>query len=178
MKTNVREMVKMAMYVVLFVVLDYISAHYIPRMPQGGSWGIGTTVLIIAAYDLGMIKAMGITSLVLLLSFWYDPPYFIGWGQYALDYLIGYMAYSLVSVLPRLTNNKKSFYYTLLPVVIVNGLRFLSSTVSGVVYYNVGWVESVVYQSMYMVPTLISSVLLVPILFVALQPFFNKETKR
>ncbi|NLW29476.1 MAG: thiamine transporter, partial [Erysipelothrix sp.] len=65
MKTNVRKMVKMAMYVVLFVVLDYISAYYIPRMPQGGSWGIGTTVLIIAAYDLGVLKSMGITLLVL-----------------------------------------------------------------------------------------------------------------
>ncbi len=177
MKTNVREMVKMAMYVVLFVVLDYISAYYIPRMPQGGSWGIGTTVLIIAAYDLGVLKSMGITLLVLLLSIWYDPPYFVSWGQYALDYLIGYLAYSLVPLLPTLTKNKKSVYYTLLPVVIVNGIRFLSSTVSGVVYYNVGWSESIIYQSMYMVPTLISSVILVPILFVALKPFFNKDLK-
>lgn len=55
---QVRELVLMAFYITLFMVLDVIS-NAIPffQMPNGGSWGISTIPLLMASYQFGWKKA-------------------------------------------------------------------------------------------------------------------------
>ena len=58
---STRELARMALYVALFVALDWISGTMLPRMPQGGSLGLSTIVLLIASFDLGVGKALIVT---------------------------------------------------------------------------------------------------------------------
>ena len=64
MKLKTRDLVYMALYAALFVVLDYLTnALNLFRMPQGGSLSFATVALLIASYHLGWKKGL-VVSLV------------------------------------------------------------------------------------------------------------------
>ena len=165
-----RELARMAMYVALFLVLDWVSGNVLPRMPQGGSLGLSTIVLIIAAFDLGLVKSLFVVVLCLMLSFITDPPYFVNFFQYILDYVVGYTAYSLASILRRPSGNERSIGHYVLPILVPNAIRFFSSSLAGVLYYGVNWWGSFLYQLGYIVPTILVSFLILPFLYTRLKP--------
>lgn len=168
-----RELARMAMYVALFLVLDWVSGNLLPAMPQGGSLGLSTIVLIIAAFDLGLIKSLFVVILCLMLSFFTDPPYFVNFFQYFLDYVVGYAAYSLAVVLrnPRVDDRNIASY--VLPILVPNVIRFFSSSLAGVLYYGVNWWGSFVYQSGYVIPTIVVTFLILPFLYPRLKPMLK-----
>ncbi len=169
-----RELAKMALYTALFLALDYISGNFLPRMPQGGSLGLSTIVLIIASFDLGIQKAGLLTIVCLLLSFMTDPPYFLNFIQYILDYGIGYLAYAFAVLFANRNGNERSFQYFVLPILIPNAIRFFSSSLAGVLYYEVNWTASMIYQSGYIVPTIIVSFIILPVLLRRIKPYLKR----
>lgn len=169
MKFTTRELVKMAMYLALFVALDFITGRYLPTMPQGGSLGLSTMVLIIASFDLGIPKAFLLGALALWVSHLFDSPYFVNFFQYVLDYFIGYTAYSLA----RGFGKEERF---LLPILATNAIRFFSSAVAGVLYYGVPWVGSFLYQAGYIVPTIIVSLIILPLVYPRIKKMLKSET--
>jgi|LFRM01.1.fsa_nt_gb thiamine transporter len=171
---STRELARMALYVALFVALDWISGTMLPRMPQGGSLGLSTIVLLIASFDLGVGKALIVTIVGLLLGFMTDPPFFLHFVQYFLDYVVGYTAYAFGRVLLSPNGDEKSFWYYLLPIFVPNLVRFLSSSLAGVLYYEVGWIASFGYQAGYIVPTVIASMIILPLLYVRIKPILKK----
>lgn len=170
MKIQTRQLVKMAMYIGLYILLDFISGKLLPTMPQGGSLGLSTIVLIVASFDLGVYKAFMVSVLALFVSHLFDSPWFVNFFQYFLDYFVGYTAYSLAV----LFGNRKN---TLLPVLVTNAIRFFGSAIAGVLYYEVPWVGSFIYQAWYIVPTIIVSIVVVPLLMSRINSYLEPEPK-
>lgn len=170
-KTNlsVKDLVTMAFYLALFMIFDaFVNTLPFFQMPQGGSLGISTVVLLIASYHLGFKKGLIVSVLSVLLQFVTGRMYILGFTQFCLDYLIAFGAYGFACLFP----NYKEFYSG---VLITNCIRFISSTISGVVFYNTTLAASIIYQAWYMVPTTIVGLIFVPLLYKALSPRIKEK---
>ena len=56
---SVKDLVTIALYLALFMVVDaFINTLPFLQMPQGGSLGVSTVVLLIASYHLGAKKGL------------------------------------------------------------------------------------------------------------------------
>lgn len=168
MKLTVKDLTYMAFYVALFMVLDtFVNTLQILQMPNGGSLGVSTIALLMCSYHLGWKKGLAVSVLAVFAQFITGPMYTPDLLGFVLDYLLAFSVYGLASIFP----NYKFFYSG---VVITNLVRFVSSTISGVVIWGVDLWGSVVYQATYMVPTMLLGVVLVPLLYNALKPILNK----
>lgn len=165
-----RDVAYIGMYLALFIVLDYIS-NIVPlfKMPNGGTLGLGTIALLLASYQLGWQKGLLTAMLSVLLQFVTGQMYILGFVQFSLDYFIAFSIYGIACLFP----NWKWFYSG---VLFTNLVRFISSTISGVVFYGVTWWGSVVYQASYMIPTTILGLVLVPLIVKGMGPRFFKQT--
>lgn len=99
-------------------------------MPQGGTLGLGTIALLLASYHLGWQLGLITAMLSVLIQFVTGQMYILGFTQFLLDYFIAFSVYGIACLFP----NWKYFYSG---VLITNLIRFLSSTISGVVFYGV-----------------------------------------
>lgn len=173
MKT--KDLVLISMYSALFLVLD-VLANQIPlfKMPQGGSIGLGTLAILLASYHLGWKKGIAVGLISLPLQFITGPVYFVSFIQYLLDYVIGFVIYGVASLVPYKRNDKVNGLFVAIGVLLVNLVRFGASTISGVVYYGYSWVPSMEYQMVYLLPTAILGMVMVPILLRTLRPIFDK----
>lgn len=159
MKINTKKMVEISVYASLFIVLDYLGNFSPIKMPNGGSLEISVIVLILASYRLSYKYGLLVSLLALPLMFLTATVYIYGFGQYTLDYVIGYGVYGLSALIPNLKVSKT--YWLPVGGVIASMIRFVSSTLSGVLYFDVGWWASVSYQMTYMLPTTILAVVVV-----------------
>lgn len=168
---SVRDIAYVAMYLALFFVLDWLSnALPLFRMPQGGTLGLGTVALLMASYQLGWKLGLLTSMLSVLLQFVTGQMYLLGFVQFLLDYFIAFSVYGIACLFP----NYKWFYSG---VLITNLIRFISSTLSGVFFYEVTLAGSLAYQASYMVPTLILDLIMIPLLVRALGPRFFRNVK-
>lgn len=110
-----------------------------------------------------MEKGLVVSTLSVLLQFVTGRMYILGFTQFCLDYLIAFAVYGVACAFP----NYKMFYSG---VLFTNLVRFISSTISGVVFYQTTLPASMIYQAWYMVPTTILGLVLVPVLYKALEP--------
>lgn len=167
-KTNVRELVLMAFYVALFMVLD-VTVNALPlfRMPNGGSLGISCLALLMASYQLGWKKGLAVSLLSVFAMFLTGPMYTPDLLGFLLDYLLAFGVYGLASLFPN-------FGVFFSGVLITNLLRFFFSTLSGVIVWNVPWIGSIQYQAAYMIPTTIVTLIFTPMLYRLLEPKFQK----
>lgn len=157
-KVTTLDLVFMAFYAALFMVLDYFT-NMIPflRMPNGGSIGISTIALLVCSYHLGWMKATFVGLISVLIQFVTGPMYIPQILGFLLDYLVAFSVYGLASLFP----NYKYFYSG---VLITNFLRFLSHTIGGVIVWETTLWGSIIYNAPYMIATMIAGMLLVPIL--------------
>ena len=69
-KSSVRDLVYIALYAALFVVLDYVTnAVNLFRMPNGGSLAFATVALLLASYHLGVKKGLLVCLVAIVLMF-------------------------------------------------------------------------------------------------------------
>lgn len=160
---STREIVKMAMYLALFLVLDFVS-NQVPifEMPSGGSLGVGVISLLLASYDLGYKKGTLVALLSIPLMFLTGPVWFVSFGQFTLDYILAFGVYGLAALFP--TFKERSIYPLMSGIVITNALRTFFSYLAGIWYYEVPPLASLTYQLSYMVPTLILTIIVVPLI--------------
>lgn len=168
MENKTKDLVLMAFYVALFIVFDLI-VNAIPflQMPNGGSWGLSTIPLLLASYHLGWKKGTLICIVSVFLMFMTGPMYTPDLIGFMLDYLIAFSVYGLAGLFPTYKQ-----VYT--GVFITNAFRFISHTVAGVIVWGVDLRGSILYQAYYMIPTLLLGMILVPIMYKALQPHIQK----
>ena len=165
---SVRDVVLMAFYVALFMVLDtFINTMPILQMPNGGSLGVSTLALLIASYHLGWQKGLFVAVVAVFAQFITGPMYTPTLIGFLLDYLLAFAAYGLASLFPNF-----GYFYT--GVLVTNFIRFVCSTISGTVVWGVDLWGSIVYQATYMVPTLILGLIIVPLLYKAVEPSIKK----
>lgn len=149
----------MAMYAALFAVLDVISNSFIPflKMPNGGSIGISTVVLLVCSYHLGWKKAMISGVVSVLIQFVTGPMYMSNLLGFFLDYLFAFSIYGIASLFPNI-----GYFYT--GVLITNFLRFVSHMIGGVLVWETTLWGSIIYNAPYMIATCIVGLILVPLI--------------
>ena len=149
----------MAIYAVLCAVLDVISNSFIPflKMPNGGSIGISTVVLLVCSYHLGWKKAMISGVVSVLIQFVTGPMYMSNLLGFFLDYLFAFSIYGIASLFPNI-----GYFYT--GVLITNFLRFVSHMIGGVLVWETTLWGSIIYNAPYMIATCIVGLILVPLI--------------
>lgn len=167
-RLSVKDLCLMALYAAMFVILDYLGNTLpILQMPQGGSIGFGTIALLLASYHLGWQKGLIVAVVSLPLQFMTGKVWFEGIVGYTLDYVIAFSVYGMAAVFP----NYKYFYSG---IVVTNVVRFISSTISGMVVYHLNLGGSIAYNGPYMLATLLVGLIFVPLIHQALLPVLKK----
>ncbi|WP_296242238.1 energy-coupled thiamine transporter ThiT, partial [uncultured Faecalicoccus sp.] len=99
---SVRDLVLMAFYVALFMVLDtFINTLPMLQMPNGGSLGVSTLALLLASYHLGWKKGLAVAIVAVFAQFITGPMYTPTLIGFLLDYLLAFAAYGLASLFPN-----------------------------------------------------------------------------
>jgi len=154
----VLDLVWMALYASLFIVTDYLSNQIaFFKMPQGGTLGLSTVVLLLASYQLGWKKAVGVALLTLPLQGFFAPYYSVHLLDFFLEYVVAFSVYGIASLFP----NYGKFYTG---IVWVNLIRLGIHWFAGVVFWEVTVWGSLVYNAWYMIPTLLIGVILTPLI--------------
>lgn len=158
MNNKTKELVYMAFYAALFMVLDYFTNMIsFVKMPNGGTIGVSTIALLVCSYHLGWKKGLLTGLISVLIQFITGPMYIPQLLGFLLDYLIAFSVYGLASLFPNL-----GFFYT--GVLATNFLRFLSHVIGGVFVWETTWWGSITYNAPYMIATTVVGIIIVPIL--------------
>lgn len=171
MKT--RDLVLMAMYSAMFVVLDYLSSVLpILDMPQGGSVGLAGIAVMLAAYQFGFVKGFFVGVVGVVVSALFSPWYMLHWAQVLLDYPIAFGGYALCALIP---NTKVKGLTLPLGVLLGNFARFMAHNIGGWIFFADGYPGNVLwgvsgYNATYMIPTTIVTFIAVMILIQRLKP--------
>lgn len=161
---KVQDLVLMAFYVAMFMVLDTLTNTVgFLSLPNGGSLGVSVIPLLMASYQLGWKQGLAVAVISVFAQFVTGPMYTPNLIGFALDYLLAFGAYGLAVMFP----NYGMFYSG---VVITNLMRFLSSVLSGVVVWQTPLLASISYNATYMLPTLILTVIVIPVIMKVLEP--------
>ncbi|EOS61884.1 hypothetical protein C815_00364 [Firmicutes bacterium M10-2] len=173
MKKNlsVRDLVLMAFYVALFMVLDtFVNTLPLFQMPNGGSLGVSTIPLLMASYQLGWQKGLVVSIVSVFAQFVTGPMYTPDLVGFLLDYFIAFSVYGLACLFPN-------FGYFYSGIFITNTIRFISSVLSGCLVWSTPLWASITYNATYMLPTLILGLILIPLLMKSLAPVMKKNTQ-
>lgn len=174
-KLNTRDLVFMAFYVALAVVLSYLN-EMIPiiKMPNGGSVEYSLVALIIASYHLGWKKGVAVALLSYVVEFLFGfHSYMLNPMQVCFDYIFPIGMMGLTSLLPKVTKDNVIVNVSV-SVTVIMIFKYLSHVTSGALFYATynglangswaGWVFSFGYNASYCIPTWFLAVALVPIL--------------
>ena len=155
-RSSVYRLVEMALYASLFVVLDAISNQIgFFKMPNGGTIGISTVVLLVASYRLGYRRGIVVALLTLPLQGMFAPFYFVNLLDFFFEYILAFGVYGLASLVP----NTKHIHWG---IVLVNLVRLGIHTLAGVWFWETTWWGSLSYNAWYMIPTLLVGLVVVP----------------
>ena len=169
MKWTTKDLVYMALYAALFIVLDVaVNTLGILQMPNGGSLGVSVIPLLMASYHLGWQKGTVVAVLSILLQYVTGPMYTPDLVGFLLDYFFAFSVYGLASLFP----NYKWFYSG---VLVTNLVRLLCSTLSGILVWETAPWASLVYNATYMIPTAILCLVLLPLVMPRIKPLMNKK---
>lgn len=169
MKWTTKDLVYMALYAALFIVLDVaVNTLGILQMPNGGSLGVSVIPLLMASYHLGWQKGTVVAVLSILLQYVTGPMYTPDLIGFLLDYFFAFSVYGLASLFP----NYKWFYSG---VLVTNLVRLISSTLSGILVWETAPWASLVYNATYMIPTTILCLVLLPLVMPRIKPLINKK---
>lgn len=144
-----------AIAISLSMVLNLITLY---TMPNGGSVTLGRLVpLLIFSYIFGIPAGFIIGSICGLLDF-LTKPYFVHIVQFLLDYPL---AFSCCGFAALFRKNIKLKSFSIICGTMVTGIaRFLFSTISGVLYWGLTFVPSMVYNSVLLVDSLVSLIII------------------
>ena len=169
MKWTTKDLVYMALYAALFIVLDVaVNTLGILQMPNGGSLGVSVIPLLMASYHLGWQKGTVVAVLSILLQYVTGPMYTPDLVGFLPDYFFAFSVYGLASLFP----NYKWFYSG---VLVTNLVRLISSTLSGILVWETAPWASLVYNATYMIPTAILCLVLLPLVMPRIKPLMNKK---
>ena len=169
MKWTTKDLVYMALYAALFIVLDVaVNTLGILQMPNGGSLGVSVIPLLMASYHLGWQKGTVVAVLSILLQYVTGPMYTPDLVGFLLDYFFAFSVYGLASLFP----NYKWFYSG---VLVTNLVRLISSTLSGILVWETAPWASLVYNATYLIPTALLCLVLLPLVMPRIKPLMNKK---
>jgi thiamine transporter len=157
MKENaftVKDIVEVGLFVALAIVLD-LSIFKIKLAAGAGSISFIMVPLFIIALRKGFVKGFISLGIIFgLVSCVFDG---YGFFTYPFDYLLGFGLLAVVGlfrniILPKDSNkfSVKGLIFLILATLLGCLLRTLSSTISGMIFYELDFVSSFIYQFNYM----------------------------
>jgi len=163
-REQVRRLAELGIAVALVFVLSNIRVY---RMPQGGSITAASMVpifFVALRWGAGWGILAGVAAGI--VNYIFDP-FFVHPVQVLLDYPVAFGALGLAGLLPR---------WPWLGVTLGGAGRWLAHFISGVVFFaqyapagQSPWVYSAIYNASYMVPEIIISIILTPLVLGALE---------
>ena len=166
---SIRDIVEIAMLIGLAIILD-LDFLKIRIVANGGSISFVMVPLIILALRQGFVKGfIGCGLIFGLITCLLD-----GYGifTFPFDYLLGFGALAVIGLFNKiiLPNNSKKItikgiLFLIVSILIGGSLRLLSSTISGVLFYETTFIESLVYQCLYIPFSVLASLGLVLLLY-------------
>ncbi len=167
MNQKMKNLVYIALYGALFVVLDFIANTFnLFVMPQGGRLALGTIALLLASYHLGWKNGVVVCVVAVFLMLVTGSVNYYGMFSFLFDYLFAYAAYGLSSMFP----NYKKLYSG---IIITSLIRLAFSTVSGIVVWETPFWGSLTYNASYIIPTMIMDLIFVPLLHEKITPLLK-----
>ena len=168
-KLNTRDLVYIAMYAAIFVVLDRLTDTVnLFKMPNGGKMNLATVALLLSSYHLGWQKGLITGGVCCVLMLATGSISFYGIVSLLLDYLLAYMGYGMAGYF----KNYGVFYSGIL---ITSLFRLLCSTLSGTLVWETPLWGSFTYNLSYLLPTFILDIIAVPLLYKALKPVISRD---
>lgn len=150
----------------IVLALSYVLNEFgkIYEMPQGGSVTLASMLpLIIYAIRWGVVQGL-FTGFAFSLLNIITSKHLYSAPQVFLDYILAFTIIGLAGL--ALGKNKKSIFTYLPSIVIAFLIRFASHTLSGILFFNVNFKASALYNS-FLVPDFLICVV---ILFVVWNP--------
>ena len=177
MKNKTKELVLIALFIALAIVLDFVK-EMLPflNMPSGGSVNIALIPVVVGSFVLGYKKGIVIGLMWWLLTFVMGMNrWFISIPQYLLDYIIPSGIIGISSIFFK----KKKIYEEVLGIILAMLIRTASIIISGAIYWPgdaasgsaAAWVGSLSYNLPYSIATLVMLIVVVPIILKALKKY-------
>ena len=139
---SVREMVEMALLLALAVVLDLAGIKI-------GHASLTMVPLFVLAYRHGIIKSAFVIGIIygfinLMFDSWVMDPIFL-----VFDYILGFGSISLAGLFSKRIFNKSDKHlvnisWLVASVLLCSSIRIMCSTISGMIVYELPFVESFV----------------------------------
>jgi thiamine transporter ThiT len=168
LRLNVRQISLLGMLVALSVVLDTVFKFY--QQANGGSINLAMVGLSLIALSLPPLQAwLGITIVFGLLTALLDGYL----AYYFFDYLLalsGFVVISLVRNPILKSRNWRSYSLLAFSFLSASLWRLLMHVISGVLYFEVDWLGSLIYNLTYLVPSMFLSFSLVSLLYFSVLP--------
>ena len=168
-KFETRDLVYIAMYVALAIVLDYIK-EMLPflNMPQGGSINIALLPVVIGSFHLGWQKGAIVGLLWWLVSSLLGlNPEFLNIGEYLLDYIIPSAIVGCAAIFFK----KRTVLELEVGIFVTMAIRTLAILTSGAYFWPgdaasgsmAAWVGSLSYNLPYCLASAVMLMIVVPI---------------
>lgn len=154
---SVRDMIEIAMLIGLAVILD-LSFFKFKIVANGGSISFVMVPLVLIALRHGFVKGFISTGIIFGLTTCLLDGY--GFFTFPFDYLLGFGSMALVGLFKKYILQTHNSKLTILGILILT-LSFLvaiigrtiSSTISGMLFYGLGFIDSLIYQLTYIGPS-------------------------
>jgi len=175
---SVRDIVEIAIFIALAVVFDTFVK--IPVSATGGSVNIATLPLFFIALKKGWFKGFLASGIIFALITCLIDGY--GFVCFPLDYFLGFgsiFVLGFFSKLVKLEDGKvklKSYLFLSPGVTIAFMLRFIFSTISGVVIYGLDIPGSMLYQITYLLPSYLAVLILINLLLKSILKLFERHS--
>lgn len=136
-KFDTKTLVYCSMSVALSFALSYVKVKV---GLEGGSVTLMSVVpIFLFSYFYGPIYGL-FTGIIYGLLQFLQSPYMFTWATFFLDYALAYGSIFLASIFKKLFKSRTPS--VILGVVAVYLLRLVFATMSGIMYFNAGWVSS------------------------------------
>lgn len=167
MKFDTRKITFTALMVALALVIEILSTFIFP-LPQGGNVSLVALPLLILGYFYGVPLAMFGGILVGVMQGLFVPPFVVSPIQYLLDYVFSFMFMGMGGFLLNTKIGNKNIALSL-GIIVSLLLRYFGHVISGTIFFaeyageQLPIIYSLIYNSTYMIPTLIVTLLTAPI---------------
>ncbi len=165
---NTRELTEIALFAAFGIILDFLSGLITGSVwIFGGSISLGVVPIFIASFRRGLKAGLLTGFIVGILQLIIGEPYIVHPIQFILDYLLAYTAVGLSGLMVNNINERK----IILGIFIGMCSRFFMHFLAGVVFFSefAGSqpviIYSFVYNSTFLIPTLILSILIILAIF-------------
>lgn len=166
-KKQIYFIAEVSIFAALGLVFDFLAGLYSSVIwPNGGSITLAFVPIFIMGYRHGLKGGLLTGLLVGTIQLLWSG-YMLNFLQVMLDYVLPNVLLGLVGIVSNSVKTSKSLKQVviiLISIVISCFLRFTSLTVSGIVYWNTGFVASVLYNGGYTLISMIVSMIVTPII--------------